>query len=318
MSLKLDLLDKKIIAELDQDARQSASSVGKKLKVAKETINFRIKRLLKNNIIKGFYPILNNSLINQFFYKIFVKFKQIDPKRRKEILDFLAKYPKMSQVLLLEGNFDVQLFILVKDNAELMQFMRSLNSFCGKEIQKKEILIIETMYRFNQKFSNAAKGKTSSVNLKKSEYQLKEIELGILRQISKNARMPVLEIAKNINSTSQLVLYHLKKLVKDKVIISTHVSINYDKLNVHHYHLSFQVNDHKVLNQIIEFLNQKNKSIWATKMVGHYDGSFEVLVKDSQELRLFVDELLATFSDKINILDIFLIYKEYELDLYPL
>lgn len=318
MTKTLDLLDKKILVELDQDARQSASKIAKTLKVAKETVNFRIKRLLKNNIIKGFYPILNNSLIDQIPYKIFVKFKQINPKRRKEILDFLSEYQKLSQVLLLEGNFDVQIFILVKSNNELMKFMQSLNSFCGKEIQKKEILIIETMYRFSQKFLNEDKGTTTSVNLIKSDYELKEIELNILRELCKNARMPVLDIAKNINSTSQLVLYHLKKLIKDRVILSTHISINYDKLNIQHYHLSFQVNDHKALNQIIQFFNQKNKSLWATKMIGHYDGSSEILVKNNKELRGFIDELLTKFPEEINILDIFLIYKEYKLKLYSL
>ena len=57
---ELDLLDRKIIFELDLDARQAASTIAKKLKVAKETINFRIKRLLKNEIIKDFGFAKNN------------------------------------------------------------------------------------------------------------------------------------------------------------------------------------------------------------------------------------------------------------------
>lgn len=316
---KLDLIDKKIIYELDLDSRQSATSIAKKLKIAKETVNFRIKRLLKNNIIKGFYAILDTSLINKFFFKIFIKFNEIHPNRRKEILDFFATYPKMSQVLLLEGNYDVQLFLLVEENNDLMIFMEELNNFCGKELQKKEILIVDTMYRFNQKFLYSEKRNfTVSVSNKNKQYNIDNVSWDVLKEISKNSRISILDIAKNLNISSQLAQYHLKKLIKDKVIVSTHIAINYDKFNMQHYHLTFQVNDHKIINQIIQFFNQKNKSIFATKMIGHYDVSAELIVENNEVLRNFVDGLLIKFSEKINHLDIFLIYKEYELRLYPI
>ncbi len=317
--VKLDLLDRKIIYELDLNARQPASKIAKRLKVAKETVNFRIKRLLKNDVIKGFYAMIDTSLINRFFFKIFIKFKEIHPDRRKKILDFLASQPKMSQVLLLEGIYDVQLFFLAEENSDLMRFMESLNSFCGDEIQKKEILITYTLYRFNQKFIyDGKRSLTTSVSTKKKGYKLDNVRFSVLREISKDARISVLDIARNLRISSQLAQYHLKKLVKDKVIVSTHIAINYDLLNMQHYHLTFQVNDHKILSQVIQFFNQKNKSIFATKMMGYYDGSAELIVKNNEELRKFVDELLAKFSEKITTLDIFLIYKEYGLRLYPI
>ena len=69
---KIDLLDRKIIYHLDLDARQSVSAIAKKLKVPKQTISFRINRLTKNNIIKGYYALINTSLIGMFFTKIFL------------------------------------------------------------------------------------------------------------------------------------------------------------------------------------------------------------------------------------------------------
>lgn len=317
--VELDLLDRKIIYQLDLDARQPASAIAKKLRVAKETINFRIKRLLKKNIIKGFYAIIDTSLINQFFFKIFIKFKEIHPNRRKEILDFFASYPKMSQVLLLEGEFDVQLFLLAEENNNLMNFMENLNSFCGEELQKKEILIVNTIYRFNQKFlHNEKQSLTISVTTKNKGYKFDKISWAVLKEISKNARISILEIANNLKISSQLAQYHLKKLIREKVIVSTHIAINYDKLDLQHYHLTFRINDHKILNSVFQFFNQKNKSIFATKMIGYYDGSAELIVKNNKELREFVDELLIAFSENIKVLDILLIYKEYELRLFPL
>ncbi len=315
----MDLLDRKIIYELDIDARQSASAIAKKLSVAKETVNFRIKRLLQNKIIKGFSSLLDLSKIHCFFFKIFVKFKEIPPTRRKEILDFLATYPQMSQVLLLEGKYDVQLFFLAKENSDMMHFMEKMNAFCGKEIHEKQILIVNNLYRFNLKVLYHDKHDIKEIITAKSlEYTFDEVSWNVLKQVANNARIPVLDIAKNLNISSQLAQYHLKKLIKDKVIVSTHLSINYDALQMQHYHVTFQVNDHKILPWIIEFFNSKNKSIFATTMIGCYDGSAELIVSDNQELREIIDNLLENFADKINVLDIFLIYNEYEMKLYPL
>lgn len=315
----MDLLDRKIIYELDIDARQSASEVAKKLSVAKETVNFRIKRLLQNKIIKGFSSLLDLSKIHCFFFKIFVKFKEIPPTRRKEILDFLAAYPQMSQVLLLEGKYDVQLFFLAKENSDMMHFMEKMNAFCGKEIHEKQILIVNNLYRFNLKVLYHDKHDIKEIiTVKKSDYTFDEVSWNVLKQVANNARISVLEIAKNCNISSQLAQYHLKKLIKDKVIVSTHVSINYDALQMMHYHVTFQLNDHTILPWIIEFFNSKNKSIFATTMMGCYDGSAELIVSDNQELREIIDNLLENFADKINVLDVFLIYKEYEMKLYPL
>lgn len=317
--VKIDLLDKKIITLLDRDARVSASALARKLSVAKETVHFRIKRLIENKIIKGFYPVLDTSLIQASFYKIFIKFSEMHPTRKNKILGFLATYPQMSQVLLLEGKYDVQLFLLVREQSALMTFMAALNTFCGKEIQHKEILLVDSMYRFNLKFlHDDGVEQIRIVRSTKITYSFDDTSWKTLCLFSKNARISVTDIAKKLKISSQLALYHLKKLYRDKVIISTHVAINYDALDLQHYHLTFQVNDHAALSPIIQFFNSKKRSMFASQMIGLYDGSVEVLVQNNEELRLLLDALLSQFSDKINTLDVLLIYKEYELDLYPL
>ena len=45
----LDLLDKKILYKLDLNARISVTKLAKELKKGKETINFRLNRLIKKD-----------------------------------------------------------------------------------------------------------------------------------------------------------------------------------------------------------------------------------------------------------------------------
>lgn len=76
MEEELDAYDKKILFELDINARMSASKIAKKIKIPKETVNYRIKRLEKEGWINRLYTIFNASLFGYSYYRIFLKFKQ--------------------------------------------------------------------------------------------------------------------------------------------------------------------------------------------------------------------------------------------------
>jgi len=317
--IKLDLIDQKILYFLDLNARETASSLAKKLKIPKQTINFRINRLTKNKIIKGYYALINTSLIGMFFTKIFIKFRELTPRRKEEILQYFATITGIGQVLLMEGKYDVQLFFLGKENNAVAELMRKIYSFCGNDIREKEIMSVENLYKFNLK--TFYKEKDYSITLIKAErqdYKIDELSWMVLQQIANNARISVLEIAKKLGISAQLAQYHLRKLIKDKVILGFSISLNYELINRYPYHLTFQVNDHNIIPKLITFFQYDKYSIFATKKIGNYDCSTEIIVENNDELRNFINKIMDKFADKINELDVMLIYKEYKLELFPI
>ena len=48
--MKLDEKDRKILVELDKDARQSDSEIAKKVRISKQVANYRIQNLIKRDI----------------------------------------------------------------------------------------------------------------------------------------------------------------------------------------------------------------------------------------------------------------------------
>ena len=73
--MELDMLDKKIMYELDFNARASITGIAKKARASKETVNFRIKRLLKEDYIKGFYTVFNTAKLGYYYCKTFLERK---------------------------------------------------------------------------------------------------------------------------------------------------------------------------------------------------------------------------------------------------
>ena len=57
--INLDLLDRKILYQLDLNARQSNAQIARKVKTSKEVVNYRLKRLEKENYILGYHTRIN-------------------------------------------------------------------------------------------------------------------------------------------------------------------------------------------------------------------------------------------------------------------
>ncbi|MBU4242067.1 MAG: winged helix-turn-helix transcriptional regulator [Nanoarchaeota archaeon] len=59
--MKLDFKDKKILYNLDLNSRATLNEIAKKVKLSKQVVDYRLKNLLKNKIIKEFYTVINFS-----------------------------------------------------------------------------------------------------------------------------------------------------------------------------------------------------------------------------------------------------------------
>jgi len=75
MSIKLDIKDKKILYELDMDARQSISSIAKRVGLSKEVVNYRIRRMEKEGLIDGYYAIIEYSKLGYMYCRLIMTFR---------------------------------------------------------------------------------------------------------------------------------------------------------------------------------------------------------------------------------------------------
>ena len=57
--INLDKKDFKILLELDKNARQTDSKIAKKIGLSKQVVNYRIKNLIKDELITKFYTLVN-------------------------------------------------------------------------------------------------------------------------------------------------------------------------------------------------------------------------------------------------------------------
>ncbi len=316
--MELDLLDKKILYELDLDSRTPAIRIAKKVKASKETVIFRINRLVKNGFIKGFITTLFTSHLNRFYYKLFYKFTKTNPEIDKKIINFVRDYEKTAWFGSFEGSYDIAFLILAESVYDLDDFLSEFRNLFGDYILEQEIHTMTSVHRFNLKFFYQTKRTIHSKYPKiLKEPKIDKIDYEIIKGLANNSRITILELAKRLRIDSGTVIYRIKKL-KQKEILGTHIlAINFDKFKVQHIQINFKLRNNKSIDKIIEYFSHHKNATFATITLGKYDLAVELVVNDNQELRQILDKLKERYSNEILDHDTFLIIKEYKVTWFP-
>ena len=84
----IDLKDRKILYHLDLNCRQSNAQIGKKVGLSKEVVNYRIKKMEEEGIIKNYWTAINSFKLGYQVFRIYIKFQNVTEKKKQEIIDY--------------------------------------------------------------------------------------------------------------------------------------------------------------------------------------------------------------------------------------
>jgi len=126
----IDGLDKKIILELQVDARMPAKTIAKKLKVAEGTIRNRITRLAHADILKLQARVNPFSLPHKVAAIVGVNLKE---RNHEEKMKEIEKVPAVTSVWNGTGRFDLFFEVMVDSLQDLNEilFKRELKKIGG-------------------------------------------------------------------------------------------------------------------------------------------------------------------------------------------
>ncbi len=120
----LDELDLRIISECSADSRQSIRQISRKVNAAPSTVQERIRRLEKMEIIKGYSAIIDHEKLGYEF--IIVVQLIISQGKLLEVERKLAKIPEVVAVYDLSGPFDAIVIARFKTKREASTFVKKL------------------------------------------------------------------------------------------------------------------------------------------------------------------------------------------------
>ena len=303
---KLDLKDRKILYELDLNARQSDSEIAKKTGLSREAVRYRINKLQEEGYIHYFMTILNSMKLGFEWYRTFFKFQNLTLEKEEEIIGWLKKHA--SWITRVEGIWDLNTGIFCKNAYEYRDI---INEFCLKYneyIVQYDVAIVTRMWHYHKDYLLDKKIKTSKYEImgfnekEKYEYEkIDETDYKILSVLLKNARMKTIDIAREIKSTEIVVRYRIKKLVEKGIILGFRPFLDISKLGYIYFKVHFSLHNLNTekKKQIFSYMHQHPNTVHTTELVGGDDLETEFQVKNNEGLYAHIKEIRTKFGDII-------------------
>jgi DNA-binding Lrp family transcriptional regulator len=147
--ISLDDHDRAILHQLDQNARQTYSQMAEKLDLTKNAVSYRIKKMMKNGIIKKFYTLINPFKIGFESYRIYVSYQYSTPLIEERIINHFSSYPLNWWTISLEGRYDLAVITWVNDVNQFYKYWKETLTLYRDYFRKQHFsLYIQSLTNF--------------------------------------------------------------------------------------------------------------------------------------------------------------------------
>ncbi|MGV8161792.1 MAG: Lrp/AsnC family transcriptional regulator [Candidatus Nanoarchaeia archaeon] len=309
----IDLKDRKILYELDNNARISYAQIGKKTKLSTEVVHYRVKRLEEKRIITQYQTAANYTKLGLIHFKICLKYNGISIEQEEDLYSKLKEIPQIIWIAKCQGDWDCIISCTVNTIPELDKIKDKILSISSPYLFEKSISILSNMWSFPRNYLINKKAETT-FKIGGEQPQIDELDLKLLRILSKDARKPVVDIVRELNSTVKIITTRIKKLLKNGIINNFRLVIDYDKLGIQFYKTFLYIKnpEEKRLKQLLSKLNINPNVIHNMQVIGEWDLEPEFEFENKEEFQRTIQSLMNEFSDIIQRISVITIIKEYK------
>jgi len=299
---KIDLKDRKILYELDLNARQSLNEIGKKVGLNKDSVAYRIKRMEDEGIIKKYSTVIDAFKLGYNVFRVYLQLQDIPLNIKKEIIKNLVEYKHSWSVYSAIGPFDLGFIAWIKNIHEFYQFYNGLLNKYSKYVAQKTVSIYvqadeyEKTYLISKEHIKTERKKFTIINDGKT-VQIDETDYKILNEIALNARISITDLADKLKCSPQTINYRLNNLIKSGVIKGFRVNIDVSKLGLEYFDVRINLKDHSQRMKIINYIKNNPHFKCLNTTIGYSDLETEFIVENMDKLNKIVEDITIKFPE---------------------
>ena len=145
-TMKIDDLDRKILAFLQKDGRMAASHIAGEFDISMPTVTDRIKKLSESGVVKGFQVTLDPKLLGLDVSAIITVISE-SSEHYKEVIQAARNTPEVVQCYSTTGKRSHTLIIVAKNSQALEELLRKIQNWPG--VSRTETQVILSSYAIN-------------------------------------------------------------------------------------------------------------------------------------------------------------------------
>lgn len=300
--VKLDKADRKILAELDKNCRISASALAKIVRKSRQAVEYRINQLVKKGVITSFNAAFNPHKMGYKVYKIYLKLRNI-PDEKEKLFEYLKDSGRVYWMGECSGSWDLIFGVFAKTDYEFYDLKNDLLSKFNKILVEEAGGILVDVKQYSKMyFTNEIVPPTMFAG-KQVPNVLDELDYAILAEIVNNARIPINELAKKVNSTPTIVRGKLRRLEEKEIIIQYRIGVDLNKIGRELYKAIIRVDRYTREDErkLLEYLSNLPQIQYYIRNIWQFEP--ELVVHNYQEYYQIVEALKKEFPYVIRTVD---------------
>ena len=300
--MKLTEIDLKLLNYLYHNHNEPISKISKATKISRDKVEYRLNKYLKTGFIKQFIPIINYKQLG--YNEQIVLLLKFETKKQAEEY---SKQLKNNKHCISHGTtfekYDLYVNGIFKNNQEIEEFLKKILE--NKNYFLEEYLIINPYFveLYPLKILN---------NQEKENYNLKEIiqkkitvdelDLKILKELSKNGRIKLLDLSLKLKNNPTTILYRLKKLKENKIILGNRILFDTKQIGYLYTTILINFKSQNAVKQIKQFARKSKNTNSLILNLHKPNAVIQFFYKKEQEIRKEIKELeKALENEKITI-----------------
>lgn len=316
----LDAKDRRILQELEENARQSDSAIAKKVRLSKQVVNYRIGKMMELGAINNFYTVVNVGNLGLTTYYLFLQLEKINPEKEKEFLRKVERIDTIGWLVSCIGKWNVILNINEDSSSNFEKTLNKILGIFGKHVYDYKFTILSGAEHLGYK-SVTEKRNSSPLYQGEREkiFKLDITDERILRALSQNAREDLVSLSDKTKIPLHVVSYRLKKMIKKGIIEGFKPKLNIGKLGYYWSLLLFKFDslskDKK--EEIVKFCKIQKEVYYITSTIGEYNLMIDLHVLSPAEMENFVNLIRKKFGGVVRTYESVIISEEHKIDYIP-
>jgi DNA-binding Lrp family transcriptional regulator len=296
--VKLDKTDRIILAELDKNCRISTSRLAKKTRKSRQTVEYRIKRLVEQGIITGFTTYINPHKFGYETYRLYFKLRNI-PEEKEKMLRYLRSSHIVYWVSESGGVWDLMFAAYAKSNHELYEFKNDLITRFGRIVVKSDWSTFIDGKQFPRNYFIKEIKPPFDFAGQIEYHKMNKIDFSILSKMLNNARIPLSKLAREVKSTPTRVAKRMKRMEELGIIIQYRIEVNIKKLELELYNAIIHLDRYNKQDEkkLLEYFSALPNIHYLTRPM--WDLEIEMIVENVEEFFKIMDEVREQFPNVI-------------------
>ena len=310
--IKLTKADKIILTEIEYNSRISEKKLAELCYLSKDSIRYRIKRLEKLGVIKGYSIMLDYKKLGNESYKLYLKLNAT-LQQKQELINYLKELPNTFGIFESYGDWNFAIALFAKDSSEFNKIENDLLENFGEIIIEKRFCSMIEAQLFKTRIL-LKENKTQTHNLwgEITKKNLDEKDQLIVKELYLNSRISLVNLSSKIKLSIDATKKRLYKLLESKIIMALITKIDYEVLGFDKYKLFVYPSNYSNESEakIISFLKSQMNVINFIKTIGQWKLEVEFLAQTQEEVEKSLSKLNEQFPDEILNLELSLFRNE--------